>query len=224
MYYAERVRAIRVRAMPVLSIVFLLIWFLVVKMLKIIKLFSIAVAFSLLSACAGNRVPLDGEGYQKEFLSLDERVSQLHASEFHDEAMAVLQDFAKRYPERKEPWLRAAKIYFERKSYAEAIVAAEEVLQRDASDRTAKSIRVVSGLRVATQSLQELRDDIELKNGAKADAASLAKVMREMLGEDVLVPENEKQRPARPMPRIKKSPAPAPAKPATGGNPFNSLK
>lgn len=214
--------------MPTLSAVFPAIRFMVSKMFKISRLYSCFPIFLLLSACAGNPVSLDADGYQKELLSLDERVGKLLSSEFHDEAMTALQDFAKRYPERKDPWLQLAKIHFERKSYAEAIVAAEEVLQRDALDRTAKSIRVVSGLRIATQSLQELRDDIELKDGAKADATSLAKVMRETLGEDVLVPENEKRRsasrPARSAPQPRKAPAPAPAKPATGGNPFGALK
>lgn len=197
-------------------------------MLKIIKLICFLSVFLLLSACAGAPASLDASGYQKELLALDEKVGRLLSSGLHDDAISELRAFAKRYPERKESWLQLAKIYFERKNYAEAIVASEEVLQRDSSERTAKSIRVVSGLRVATQSLQDLRDDIELKGGAKADAASLAKVMRETLGEDVLVPENKKRRkalrPVRPVSQPKEAPAPAPARPATAGDPFGALK
>jgi septal ring factor EnvC (AmiA/AmiB activator) len=46
-------------------------------------------------------------------------------------------------------------------------------------------------LRVSAQSLTDLKNDIELKGNARTDAASLAKVMRETLGEDVLVPPAE---------------------------------
>ncbi len=196
------------------------------KMIMINRLLSCIALVCFLSACAttGNDGGAKKVSYEDQLSSLDEQVGRMLETGAHDEAMAALKEFARHNPERKDPWLRAAKIDFERKNYAEAIVAAEEVLQRDASDRTAKSIRVVSGLRIATQSLEDLRDDIELKGGAKADAVTLAKAMRETLGEDVLVPEREKRRAApRPAPRPKAANPPPP--PAAGsGNPFGALK
>lgn len=147
------------------------------------------------------------------------------------DAIKLLDDMARRNPERKEPWARKAKIYFDAGSYAQAISAAEEVLLRDPADRSAKVIRAVAGLRVAGQSLNELRSDTELKGSAHSDAVGLVKVMRETLGEDVLVPSADSRREVRP---AKPKPTPAPrrkggadsdARPsAAGGNPFDALK
>jgi len=145
-----------------------------------------------------------------------------------EEAVKILDDLAKKNPGRKDPWVRLAKIHFDGENYAQAIVAAEEALQRDSADRTAKSIRAVGGLRVAAQSLADLRGDVELKGDARSDAVGLAKVMRETLGEDVLVPPEEKKK--KPMPVVRPKPiasgqASAVQKPqAASGNPFGALK
>jgi tetratricopeptide (TPR) repeat protein len=148
-----------------------------------------------------------------------------------EDAIQILDQLARRNPDRKEPWARMARIQFDSGNYAQAIVSAEEVLQRDSADRTAKSIRAVAGLRVATQSLSELRNDVELKGDARSDAVSLANVMRETLGEDVLVPpaelEARKKRAAaiaaRARARATRKPQ-AEGPPASGGNPFSLLR
>lgn len=151
------------------------------------------------------------------------------------EAIQLLDDMSRRNPDRKEPWVRKAKIYFDAGNYAQAISAAEEVLQRDPAERSAKVIRAVAGLRIAGQSLQELRSDTELKGSAHSDAVGLVKVMRETLGEDVLVPPTDAKREARSV-RSKPQAAPAAARrkaaggesdprpAAAGGNPFDALK
>jgi hypothetical protein len=75
-------------------------------------------------------------------------------------------------------------------------VAAQEALQRDQTDRQAKSVLAVSGLRIATQSLGELRQDSALAGDAKSDAQALAKQLRDTLGEDALFPpEQQVQKP-----------------------------
>lgn len=146
------------------------------------------------------------------------------------EAIKQLDDLARGNPERKEPWLRKARIQFDAGDYSQAITSAEEVLQRDSTDRAAKSIRAVAGLRVAGQSLNELRSDIELKGRARADAVTLVRIIRDTLGEDVLVPAVEKRREPAPLrksePARKRTTAAAEPRPeaATGGNPFDSLK
>ncbi|MBS1140756.1 MAG: putative lipoprotein [Proteobacteria bacterium] len=153
-----------------------------------------------------------------------------------DEAVKILNDLAAKNPGRKEPWLKMAKVHFGAENYAQAIVAAEEVIQRDATDRQAKTIRAVSGLRVAAKSLNDLKNDVELKGDARPDALGLAKVMRETLGEEVLVPpvidDPKKKKPA-PVYRPKPAAAPATgAQPVSGGapssggggNPFGALK
>lgn len=119
------------------------------------------------------------------------RVATLLQAENREEAVRTLTDIARANPGRKEPWVRMAKMYFDDARYSKAIVSAEEALQRDRTDQTAKSIRAVSGLRVAAQSLTDLRSDVELQGNARADATGLAMVMRDILGEDVLVPPAE---------------------------------
>jgi tetratricopeptide (TPR) repeat protein len=202
--------------------------------------FSFAFLISLflfLSGCATT-----GSNNKIDFSTLmeqsDLKVDALLAKGNQEEAIVVLTDVAKKNPTRKEPWLRMAKAYFDAENYGQAIVASDEVLQRDSTDRTAKSILAVSGLRVATRSLAELRADIELKGSARNDATALAKALRETLQEDVLVPspdsDAKKKRDAaaaRAKQRAKaKESAPAPsAAPsggtgASGGNPFGVLK
>jgi hypothetical protein len=51
-------------------------------------------------------------------------------------------------------------------------------------------------LRVATQSLGELRQDASLQGDAKSDAQALAKQLRDTLGEDSLFPPEQADKPA----------------------------
>ncbi|MBT0963775.1 tetratricopeptide repeat protein [Denitromonas sp. IR12] len=159
-----------------------------------------------------------------------------------DEAVGVLTRLAEENPAQKAPWVRLARIHFDAENYGGAIVAADEALQRDSTDRTAKGLRAVSGLRVATESLAELRDDVNLKGSARADAVSLAKVLRETLGEEVLVPpmseearrEQEaleaKEARAKARRKVRRAPvvsSPAPRQasvPVVNGDPFSVLK
>ncbi|RQH10137.1 hypothetical protein D1Y85_01860 [Paraburkholderia dinghuensis] len=103
-------------------------------------------------------------------------------------AIALYQKLAAADPTRNEPWSRIAQIQFQQQHYREAVVAAQEALQRDRTDRAAKSVLAVAGLRVATQSLGELRQDASLQGDAKSDAQALAKQLRDTLGEASLFP------------------------------------
>ena len=194
--------------------------------------------FALLSGCATDRGPMSQEQFLEAMGNSNIKIESLLDKGNQEEAVRVLGDLAKKNPDRKEPWARMAKVYFDAGNYSQAIVSAEEVLQRDTADRAAKSIRAVAGLRVAAQSLTDLRNDVELKGNARSDAAGLAKVMRETLGEDVLVPpeelEERKKREAAAAARgkarlaaRKKASAsgdvPSPSAPS-GGDPFNVLK
>lgn len=202
---------------------------------RIVTPFVFVVAASLLGGCASNKVPMSQEEFSAAMGESTPKLDSLLEQGNREEAIKLLQGLATKSPDRKEPWVRMAKIQFDAGSYSEAIVSAEEVLQRDSTDRTAKSIRAVSGLRVAAQSLADLRNDVELKGNARSDAAALASVMRETLGEDVLVPpaelEARKKREAAAAARAKRNraaAAAAPAKPAspaeTSGDPFSQLK
>lgn len=191
-----------------------------------------------LSGCASKLTTMTQEEFSTAMAQSSATADSLLEKGNREEAIKILGDLAKKNPGRKDPWVRMAKIHFDGENYAQAIVAAEEALQRDSADRTAKSIRAVGGLRVAAQSLTDLRGDVELKGDARSDAVGLAKVMRETLGEDVLVPLDEKKKkPApsviRPKPVVV-SGQPAPAQPAAtkpqasagaqSGNPFGALK
>ena len=60
-------------------------------------------------------------------------------------------------PTSKEPWLKLAEDYFEANNYGQAILASQEVLQRDPADSVATSVLAVSGLRVSASALSLLR-------------------------------------------------------------------
>lgn len=159
-----------------------------------------------------------------------------------EQAVSLYEEIAKTNPARQEPWSQIAQIQYADEKYPQAILAAEEALQRDGNDRKAKSILAVSGLRVARRSVMELRDDSALAGDVRTDAQVLAKMLRETLGEQVLFPEEKAKPPvrkrpvARPAPRAKAAPAEqaAPAAPAAapaaanagGGSadPFGALR
>lgn len=109
-------------------------------------------------------------------------------------ALALYDQLAKSDPTREEPWSRIAQIQFSQSHYGQAIVAAQEALSRDQTDREAKSVLAVSGLRVATESLGQLRQDAALAGDAKSDAQVLAHQLRDTLGQSTLFPEDAEQK------------------------------
>ena len=104
-----------------------------------------------------------------------------------ERALDILDDAARLEPSSKLPWLRRAQIHFEARQYGQAIQSAQEVLQRDATDLTAKSILAVSGLRVSADALDQLRKVNEVNGSARAEAESVARLIRDALGEPILV-------------------------------------
>lgn len=129
-------------------------------------------------------------------------------------ALALYDQLTKMDPTREEPWSRIAQIQFQQSHYGQAIVAAQEALSRDQSDRDAKSVLAVSGLRVATESLGQLRQDAALAGDAKSDAAVLAHQLRDTLGESTLFPEEVEKKQAAKKRRIVRRPVAAAQKPA----------
>lgn len=104
-----------------------------------------------------------------------------------DQALEQLELAIKADPSAKAPWLKKAQIHFDARQYGQAITEAQEVLQRDVNDLTAKSILAVSGLRVSAQALEQLRKANEVNGPARSEAESVAKLIREALGEPILV-------------------------------------
>lgn len=140
-----------------------------------------------------------------------------------DRALALYQQLTKADPTREEPWSRIAQIQFDQNHYGQAIVAAQEALQRDSTDRAAKSVLAVSGLRIATQSLGELRQDAALAGDAKTDAQTLAHELRDTLGQATLFPEEVAQKkPVAKRRRIVRHPAPGPKEAGDATSPATS--
>lgn len=153
---------------------------------------AVACVLSLLAACS--TVQKNDEVAAK--LALQEQVNEhMSAAEkalkagHLDRAMDELDAAAKVDPAAKGPWLKKAQIHFDAREYGQAITQAQEVLQRDVSDLTAKSILAVSGLRVSAFALEQLRKSNEVTGSTRSEAESVAKLIREALGEPILVPQ-----------------------------------
>ncbi|MFL6641758.1 MAG: tetratricopeptide repeat protein [Paraburkholderia graminis] len=159
----------------------------------LVKLSGVVLACGVMAGCAtqGNNAATTPEAFNKQLADAD----TVAKGGDQDRAVALYQQLSKSDPTREEPWSRIAQIQFAQGHYGQAIVAAQEALQRDQTDRQAKSVLAVAGLRVATQSLGELRQDASLAGDAKSDAQALAKQLRDTLGEATLFPPdpNDKQ-------------------------------
>lgn len=182
-------------------------------------------SLSRLLVCAGIVVVMAGcatvqpqsdDDYRKSIAAAEKTLEQKGA----DQAVAQFEEIAVRNPSKGEPWSYIAKIRFDQQKYGEAIVAADETLNRDPQDFVAKTVRAVGGLRVAMQSLADLRADTLLAGNARADAVALAAAMRETLGQDVLFPEGRRPPPRGPRPpRVNPPPANPPAGAPAAGTP-----
>jgi tetratricopeptide (TPR) repeat protein len=160
----------------------------------LVKLSGVVLACGVIAGCAtqGNNTATTPEAFNKQLADAD----TVAKGGDQDRAIALYQQLSKTDPTREEPWSRIAQIQFTQGHYGQAIVAAQEALQRDQTDRQAKSVLAVAGLRVATQSLGELRQDASLAGDAKTDAQALAKELRDTLGEATLFPPDESDKPA----------------------------
>ncbi|RKR38486.1 tetratricopeptide repeat protein [Paraburkholderia sp. BL17N1] len=159
----------------------------------LVKLSGVVLACGVMAGCAtqGNNVATTPEAFNKQLADAD----TVAKGGDQDRAIALYQQLSKSDPTREEPWSRIAQIQFTQGHYGQAIVAAQEALQRDQTDRQAKSVLAVAGLRVATQSLGELRQDASLAGDAKSDAQALAKQLRDTLGEATLFPPDPNDKP-----------------------------
>lgn len=155
------------------------------------------------------------------------------------EAMGFYEQAAKADPSKKQPWARIAQAQFDAHNYGAAISAAQEVLQRDTTDITAKSIMAVSGLRVSAGALDQLRLANAVGGNTREEAQVLARIMRESLGESILPQPPAPtpiiiERPVMRAPPARRAPTaptaapvaapPAPATPEPKRNPFDALK
>lgn len=105
-----------------------------------------------------------------------------------DQAITLWKQAAAAYPTEKAPWAEIAQTRFDSGQYGEAIVGAQEILVRDPNDQLGNSIIAISGLRLATRSLADLSRQNNLSGSLRTESQDLARLLRESLGEQVLVP------------------------------------
>ena len=105
-----------------------------------------------------------------------------------EQALSQLKTATGIFPADKKPWLQMAQLNFDSANYGEAIINGLEVLQRDPADKVANSIVAVSGLRLSTKALADLIQQNNLSGSVRTEAQDLAKLLRESLGETILIP------------------------------------
>lgn len=162
------------------------------RLFRLFQLSAAALACAAVVGCATQNASTQAspEAFNKALADAD----AVAKSGDQTRALALYDQLTKADPTREEPWSRIAQIQFSQSHYGQAIVAAQEALSRDQTDREAKSVLAVSGLRVATESLGQLRQDAALAGDAKSDAQVLAHQLRDTLGQSTLFPEDAEQK------------------------------
>lgn len=184
-------------------------------------------AVALLSACATT----EPASTAKSHGTVADAVASANAAAKtgqNDKAIAILQGAAQAYPSDKTPWIRMAQIRYDADDYGQAIVLAQQALQRDSDDTLAHSITAVSGLRVASKALAEMTRKNNLSGTIRSEAQDLAKLLRAALGEEVLVPGGPKGRTAAAAPQKRPPQTPVTSSSAqkrtSSDDPFEGLK
>jgi hypothetical protein len=114
--------------------------------------------------------------------------SQLLDQGQKEKGLSMLSAAARANPASAEPWVKTAQAQFDAENYPAAIVAADEAQKRDPARKETKAIAVVASLRVAVRALTDMREDSALRGNTRSEAERLARMLRETLGQDVLVP------------------------------------
>ncbi len=171
---------------------------------------SMAIALALTGCSSTHKTKASNEAEPQAITTLEEHlVRAKHAEESgeKDKARGLYRAAAKAYPVAEEPWQKLAESYFNAGDYGNAILASQEVMQRDPQDPVAASVQAISGLRLSTQALNTLRDQAEAQRAkaggaagkpltnasiivaARLEAEALTRQLREVLGEPALVPQ-----------------------------------
>lgn len=192
----------------------------------------------LLSACASMNPPPEAPP-PPTYDQLMEQAQQAQTAGDRAKAFDAWRAAAKQNPAAKDPWLRMAQVHFDNADYGSAITEAQEAMQRAPDDAVANSLLAVSGLRVSSAALARMHPEA-LPGSTRTEAQALAKTLRELVGEPVLVPQPapaaSAPEPVRPVRRRvvrtnASQPAPASraqstaaAKPAPTRDPFGALR
>lgn len=179
---------------------------------------------ALLGACA--TTPAPGVAQKKAGSSLQElmaQAAQANGAGQKEQAVTLWKQAAAAYPADKAPWSGIAQARFDAGRYGDAIVSAQEVLVRDPGDRLANSIIAISGLRLSTRALADLSRQNNLSGSIRTESQDLAKLLRESLGEQVLVPSPAATAAAKaPPPKARKGKSKSDE--GSSADPFGALK
>jgi len=189
-------------------------------------LIAVLIGAATLAGCATDAPQKVGERASHQTLEkMLADADRAAAAGQHEKSQAALKAAAATYPSEKAPWLQMAQMRFDRGNYSDAIVQAQEALQRDPADKQALSIIAVSGLRLSTRSLADLNQQSSLGGTVRSEAQELARTLRNTLGEDVLVPvAGAARQPKKTAPSIKLPASRTAPNPSTAADPFGALK
>ncbi|RFP19320.1 MULTISPECIES: M48 family metallopeptidase [unclassified Duganella] len=158
----------------------------VISLGRIGRFIGAAVCAASLSACM--TAPVVQKPALPSMEDMLAKASQASGSGQKEQAVTLWKEAAVAYPADKTPWTNIAQTRYEAGQYGEAITSAQEVLVRDPNDRLANSIIAISGLRLSTRALSDLSRQNNLSGSLRTESQDLAKLLRESLGETVLVP------------------------------------
>jgi tetratricopeptide (TPR) repeat protein len=193
---------------------------------RISRFVGAAACAILLSACATTKPEVAEKPPAPTMEELLAKAADANTAGRKEDAVTLWKEAAAAYPADKAPWSSIAQTRYDAGQYGDAIVNAQEVLVRDPNDRLANSIIAISGLRLSTRALADLSRQNNLSGSIRTESQDLAKLLRESLGEQVLVPPPVvAPAPAKPVARGR---ARARAKQAvagsSGADPFGALK
>ncbi|MYN18391.1 hypothetical protein GTP81_16695 [Rugamonas sp. FT107W] len=197
----------------------------VISLGRIGRFIGAAVCAASLSACM--TAPVVQKPATPSMEDMLAKASQASGAGQKEQAVTLWKEAAEAYPADKTPWTNIAQTRYEAGQYGDAIVSAQEVLVRDPNDRLANSIIAISGLRLSTRALSDLSRQNNLSGSLRTESQDLAKLLRESLGETVLVPPAPSQAsnpPRNPPPASKGKKGKHKAAEDSSADPFNALK
>jgi hypothetical protein len=193
------------------------------KITVVHRVLCIAAIAASLSACQTMEAPKVAAPVKPKLEDLLAKASEAKAAGKQEQAITLWKETAQAFPADKSPWVNIAQARYDAGQYGDAIVAAQEIQLRDPSDQLANSIIAISGLRLSTRALADLSRQNNLSGSIRTESQDLAKLLRESLGETVLVPTAEKPAKAPVKTAVRKAAAKA-ASSTPSADPFGALK
>lgn len=158
----------------------------------LVRTLGTASCVALLAACTS----APGAAPAPKLQAMLSQAAQAAGSGEKEKAVTMWQQAAASYPADKAPRINIAQTRFDAGQYVEAIVSAGEV--RDPSDKSASSIVAISGMRLSTRAIADLRRQNKLSGTLRTESQDLTRLLRESLGDTNLAPPGATRVPSRP--------------------------